>query len=168
MTLTYNPNLAEAKVNLHTKYQGPTVSLLMICNSFVQTSLKLLNLLFYNVAGAIAIVILRFGYNQFFLFSSGWYSSGTCPWYPMQNIQASNLMIMLHFVMIVLNMYANWSGKAKTLRRSMESQVKVTRKVIRCIKLNVTVLILRSMVKTPCGYDTWCPENLCISLVNRL
>ena len=131
------------------------VSSLMICNGFLKISLNLLNLLFYDFAGAIYMGILRFGPNQFFLFSSGWYSSGLCPWYPKQIIQASNLMRMVHFVMIAVNMYANWSRKAQIIRRSVESQVKVTRRVIRCKKINVTILILRSMAKTPCSYDTW-------------
>ena len=49
----------------------------------------------------------------FFLFSSGWYSSGTCQLDPMQNIQASNLMRMLLFVMVVVNIYSNWPRKGK-------------------------------------------------------
>ena len=56
----------------------------------------------------------------------------------MQNIRVSYLMRMLHFVMIVVYMYAYWSRKAQILRRSVESvesQVKVTRKVIRCKKI---------------------------------
>ena len=115
--------------------QTITVSSLMICNGFLQISLKLLNPLLYNFTGAIAMGILRFGQNLFFLFSSGLYSSGTCPWYSMQNIQASNLMRMVYFVMIVVNMNAKWFGKAQIFSRSAESQVKVTGKVIRCKKI---------------------------------
>ena len=167
--------LFSCKIQLHTillRVMTATVSSITICNGFLQISLKLLNLLFYNFAGAVVMEILRFGQNQFFLFSSGWCSSGTCPWYPMQNIQASNLMRMLHFVMIVVNMYANWSRKAQILRRSVESQVKVTRKVMRCKKIKHHNFDSKINGEIPTQLPHLAakkfPENLCISLVNRL
>ena len=55
--------------------------------------------------------IVRIEYTKFFLFSSGWYSSGTGPLYPMQNIQTSNLMRILLLVMIVVNIHANGPRK---------------------------------------------------------
>ncbi len=53
----------------------------------------------------------------------------------MQNIQASNLIRMLLFVMVVVNIYSNWLRKTKILRSNVESQAKVTRKVIKCKKI---------------------------------
>ena len=54
----------------------------------------------------------------------------------MQNIQAPNLMRMLLFVMVVVNIYSNWPGKAKILRSNVESQVKVKCKKNKCHNFN--------------------------------
>ncbi len=52
----------------------------------------------------------------------------------MQNMQVSNMMEMILFVMIVINIYANWSRKANISRIRTASNVKVTKKVIKCKK----------------------------------
>ncbi len=70
---------------------------------------------------------------------------------PMQNIQASNLIRMLHFVMIVVNV----SRKAQILRRVWNHRSRSPERSLGAKKLNVTILILRSMAKTPCSYNSW-------------
>ncbi len=118
------------------------------------------------------IGIVRSGWNQFFFFSSGWYSSDTCPLDPMQNIQACNLMRMLLFVMVVVNIYSNWPRKAKILRTNVEPQVKVARKVIKCKKFICHNFNSKTNRETPMRLQHPVAkiflENLCISLVNRL
>ncbi len=51
------------------------------------------------------------------------------------NIQAPNLMRMLLFVMVVVNISSNWPREAHISRINVESQVKVTIKVIKCKKI---------------------------------
>ncbi len=107
-----------------------------------------------------------------FFFSFGWYSSGTCPLDLMQNTLASNLMSMLLFVMVVANIYSNWPRKAKIVRSNVESQVKVTRKVIKCKQIKCHNFNSKTNGETPMRLQhpvaKIFPENLCISLVNRL
>ncbi len=76
------------------------------------------------------------------------------------------------FVMIVVKIHAYWSRKAHVSWPSEESQVKVTRKVIRCKKVECQVF----QSKTNGENLMWLPhlvakifrENHCISLINRL
>ena len=78
-------------------------------------------------------------------------------------------MRMLLFVMVVVNVYSNWPRKAKILRSNVESQVKVTRKVIGCRKTKCHNF--KTNGETPMRLQHLAakifPENLCISLVNR-
>ncbi len=79
---------------------------------------------------------------------------------------------MLLFVMVVVNTYSNEPRKAKILRSNVESQVKVTRKVIKCKKIKCHNFNSKTNGETPIRLQypvtKIFPENLCISLVNRL
>ena len=89
-----------------------------------------------------------------------------------QNIQASHLMRMLLFGMVVVNIYSNWPRKAKILRSNVESAVKVTRKVIKCNKIKCHNFNSETNNETPMRLLQPVAkiflENLCISFVNRL
>ncbi len=89
----------------------------------------------------------------------------------MHNIQASNLMTMLIFVMVVVNIYSNRPRKAKALRSNVESQVKVTRKVIKCKKIKCHNFNSKTngetLMRLQHPVAKIFPETLCISLVNK-
>ena len=78
---------------------------------------------------------MRFGYNRFFLITSGKYSSGTGPLHPMGNVQVICMMGKHLSIMIVASIYASGLRQAKNSRNRSESKVKVTKKVIKCKKI---------------------------------
>ncbi len=127
--------------------KGPTVGSLILRNRFLQIAQKLLNTLLCNFAACNHIEIVRSGYNRFF--TSEKYSSGTCPLHPMGNVQVICVMGKHLPIMIVTNIHASGLGQANNSRNRAESKVKVTKKVIKCKKFNVTILILCPVVKLP-------------------
>ena len=112
-----------------------TVRSLILRNYFLPIALKLLNALLCNFAECNHIEIVRFGYNQYFLITSGKYSSGRGPLHPMGNVQVICVMEKHLPIMIVTNIYASWLRQASNSRNSAESKVTVTKKVIKCKKI---------------------------------
>ncbi len=96
---------------------------------------RLLNTLLCNFAACNHIEIVRFGYNRFFLITSGKYSSGTSPLHPMGNVQVICMMGKHLSIMIVANIYASGFRQANNSRNRADSKVKVTKKVIKCKKI---------------------------------
>ncbi len=107
-----------------------TVGSLILRNRFLQIALKLLNALLCNFAACNHIEIVRFGYNQFFLYTPGKYSSGSGPLHPMGNVQVICMVGKHLSIMIVLNDYAIGLRQATNSRNRVESKVKVTKKVM--------------------------------------
>ncbi len=85
-----------------------------------------------------------------FLIPSGRYSSETRPLHPIQNVQDSNSIGMQPFIIIVTS-YRGRGGnqRLRSSKRSLSAK-----------KINVTILILSSMVKTPCSYGIWLQRYL--------
>ena len=119
-----------------------TVGSLILRNRFLQIALKLLNTLLCNFAACNHTEIVRFVYNRFFLITLdlGKYSSGRGPLYPIGNVQVIYVMRKHLSIMIVTKIYASGLRQTNNSRNRAESKVKVTKKVIKCKKLNVTIL----------------------------